>query len=64
MCENGADAVLHAHAQILILMCFLQKVKSKKQSDDGFLKTGRRILVREGLEMAGRTVQPGKKMLY
>ena len=55
MCENGADAVLHAHAQILILMYFLQKVKSKKQSDDGFLK---------GLEMAGRTVQPGKKMLY
>ena len=64
MCENGADAVLHAHAQILILMYFLQKVKSKKQSDDGFLKTGRRIPVREGLEMAGRTVQPGKKMLY
>ena len=46
MCENGADAVLHAHAQILILMYFLQKVKSKKQSDGGFLKTGRLLLTR------------------
>lgn len=64
MCENGADAVLHAHAQILILMYFLQKVKSKKQSAGGFLKTGRPILARKGLEMVGRTVQPGKKMLY
>ena len=64
MCENGADAVLHAHAQILILMYFLQKVKSKKQSDSGSLKTGRFLLARQGLEMAGRAVQPGKKMLY